>query len=250
MDKCIYCDSDKNLNTQMTISYKDTKVTVSICDEHAEDATIKSARAAFEEKQHKIEEFLEQAKLLGIKVETGPGGLFIGNQQTTQQTPQQTPQPVPQPVSQPVQLDGDDVVDTSKLNKQMHSVGGSTQFGNIPSHSSYVVAGEHDTLPEEVLKGKAKLTMVEGRGGAPIAIPSRRVDGTGTTNITIIQKENDQSLQRRFKNMADRSITDRPPNFAQGYGDSTATCPLCRGACVIKEDTCPKCGGIGIISTL
>ena len=243
MNKCVYCDSTENLNVQMTIPYKDNKVTVWVCDQHAEDASVKSAKVAYEDKQRKIDEFLEQAKSLGIEVQEGPSGLVL----VRDNKPKPQSQLRAQPIIQQEDMVGEDVVDTAKLERSLQSVGGSTEFGNIESHTAYRVSGERDVLPSEVLQGKAKLTVVEGRSGAPIAIPSKRVDGTGTTQIRIIKKENDQSLQRRFKHMADNSMQDRTPNFAQGYSSSTTTCPICRGDGTVSNQMCPKCDGNGII---
>ena len=39
MQTCVFCSTTSNLNTQMTITVDDVKITVDICDEHAETAT-------------------------------------------------------------------------------------------------------------------------------------------------------------------------------------------------------------------
>lgn len=262
MQTCVYCGSADNLNTQMTISLENgSKVTVDICDEHAEDATVKTARAKYMEKQDQIAAFLEQAKALGIEIQApqSGGGLVIAQQ--TPQTPQPPAQPSdeapPQPEVDPVPIVDDQEaeegwVSTAKVDaankKGMRSVGGSTEFGGVQGHSSYQVTGNEDVLSETVRRGKVKMTVAEGRAGAPIAVPEKRVDGTGTTRIRIVNRENDNTLQRRFKDMAQDSKNDQQPDFRQGYGDATRTCPICHGDCVVNGQDCPKCDGMGIIS--
>lgn len=255
---CVYCDSTDNLNTQLTISLENgTKVTVNICDEHAEEASVKTARAAYQEKQTKIEAFLEQAKALGIEVSVPQGGGLAVAKQTPQPTSPDQPAPTQpaQPVEESVPIVDDKEakegwVPTAKVDqaKGMRSVGGSTEFGGVSGHNSYSVSGQEDVLDEHVRKGKVKMTLAEGREGAPLAVPEKRIDGTGTTRIRIVKKETDHTLQRRFKDMAQDSKADQQPDFRQGYGDSTRTCPICHGNCVVDDQDCPKCEGLGVIS--
>lgn len=257
MDQCVYCESTDNLNTQLTVTLEDgNKVTVNICDAHAEEATIKTARAAYLEKQQKINEIIEQAKKLGLEIGQSAGGLVIA-QQTTPQSPSTGPAPQPKP-TQPkppkIELSSDDpdVVQTTKIdsNRQFVSLGGSTDHGHVDSYSS------HDLnikgLPPEARDGYAQMRIVEGREGHPIAIPQKRIDGTGVTRINIKQIEDDRGLQNRFKKMANQSMRDDidgTPNFARsGYRNSTRDCPICRGECVINGQDCPKCNGAGVIS--
>ena len=69
INNCIYCNSADNLNTQLSLKLEDgTIAKVSVCDTHAEDATIKSAREKYIEKTNQLKQFLEQAKQLGIDI--------------------------------------------------------------------------------------------------------------------------------------------------------------------------------------
>lgn len=260
---CVFCNNTQNLNTQLTITLEDgAKVNVLICDEHAEDATVKTARAAYLDKQKQIDALIEQAKKLGLNI----GGF---QQQGALLVPTSVNNPPPTagtaPVAQNVQTDdlsGDDVVSTEMLDSRggMVSIGGATDFGNVASHQSHNVSGIADKLPEEVRKGKAKMATVEAREGMPIVIPETRIDGTGTTRIRITKKEDDGKLQQRFKKMAKDSIErDKTPNFArEGYQNTQTECPICRGTCRIKQNVggvmkdvvCPKCNGMGSISTV
>lgn len=252
MSTCVYCGVSENLNTTLQITLDNgEKVTVAICDEHAEEATIKSARVAYTNKQKQIDDFLAQAKALGLNISINTGNNLSVVQAPVQQAPvQQAPQYAPQQVSQaqPI-LEGDDVVSTDFIdNKMMRSVGG----GGVESFSSFQAGSSKDKLDPNLLRGRAKITMMEGREGIPIAIPERRVDGTGTTRIKISKRENDQNLQNRFKRMAEDSIRDRSPDFKSGYRDSMKSCPLCHESGSIRnmnqDIVCPKCQGSGVIS--
>jgi len=263
MKQCVFCETTSNLNNEMIITVDDAKVSVDICDEHAEDATIKTVREAYIVKQKKVEEFLAQAKAMGFELAPASGNSLVtmAPQEQKAETPKPTPTLITEvpktPSGEVMDIADPDVVSTSVIdgNSGMQSVGGSTSMGAVSSHSSHVVSGNEDVLSPELLQGKAKMAMVEAREGMPIAIPEKRVDGTGTTRIRVSNKENDRTLQDRFKKMADDSIhQNKVPNFARnGYSNTTVNCPMCRGVGRLKNAgetiDCPKCDGQGLIST-
>lgn len=278
MAQCVFCEATTNLNTQIGIKLDDgRKVTCDICDTHADDATPKTVKAAYLEKQGKADALIAQLKAMGYDVakmeESKSGsGLVI---------PVMAPKPAPAARSGPPDvipeedLSGDDVVDTtildSKSGKGMVSAGGAANYAggsvSVAGHASLDAASiAANNLPQDqratlhqARKGKAKLTVVEGRAGQPLIIPEKRVDGFGTTRLKITKKEDDGKLQGRFKKMAKDSVeNDRVPNFArEGYQNTQTDCPICRGSCVIvqpvrgvrQEVSCPKCNGSGVIST-
>lgn len=268
MSSCILCDSDKDLNTEMSVSVEGEKVSVVICDECADDATPKRVRQAYTRKMQEIEKFMKIAKSMGFEIsKPGEKGIVVASDPPPLpgKTPPQLPAPEvinaeSRPVKEEAEDDDDpDVIDTTRLDQQakkgMRSVGGVVdEFGvHVKSHNSY--STDHKDIPEEVKKGKAKMAIGEGRGGQPIAFPKKRQDGLGTTRINIIKKETDATLQQRFKNMAAASKEDRGPSFKDGYGQDYGfrDCPICHGECVVMEGrgerTCPKCDGQGVIST-
>ncbi len=274
MAQCVFCDSTSNLNTQIGIKLDDgKKATCDICDVHAEDATPKTVKAAYLEKETKAKSLLDQLKAMGYDVanlEHSKSGLVVP---VMAEKPKPKPDFVAEGVIQAEDLQGEDVVDTTVLDakkKGMVSVAGAANFGdgpiNVAGHNSLDATGiAAGNLPQDqragllqAKKGKAKLAVVEGREGQPLVIEEKRVDGMGTTRIKITKKEDDGKLQGRFKRMAKDSIEhDRVPNFARaGYQNTQAECPICKGACVIvqpvrgvkQEVSCPKCNGAGVIS--
>jgi len=249
LNQCIFCDATTDLNTSLTITLEDgSKVAVRICDVHAEDATVKSAREAYLEKRKKIDELLAQARSLGLQLSESPSGLVVATQKPEPRVMQV------QPTAEAAEaLEGPNVVSTSKLDgRKFQSVGGTADGVAVSSHAPLDTSSLIDQLPEGALDGQAEMTVVEGRGGQPLAIPQRRIDKTGTTRISI-KKSTDAALQDRFKKMAADTMGDRTPDFARsGYQNTQRPCPLCKGACVVKqgrqEVPCPKCNGSGIIS--
>jgi len=265
INNCIYCNSSENLNTQLNLKLEDgTVAVVNVCDEHAEEATIKSARERYLGKKDQIDQFFAQAKELGIDV----GQLqIIGDSSPKAVEPvvEAKPATTPNEEIQQISEESDDKQKTKtvvmKTNDEQDDgswittekfkdvrsfnpkVSGSAP--GVANYSSYEVAGNQDRLSEDLTAGKVKMTVAEGRGGQPIPIPQTRIDGTGTTNIRIVNQETDVSLQNRFRQMASQ---ENAPDFRQGYQDSQRNCPICKGNCTIKGKECPKCKGLGVIS--
>lgn len=246
--QCVFCDVTTNLNTSLTITLEDgSKVAVNICDGHAEDATVKSAREAYLGKLKKIDDLLAQVKALGLQISDSPSGMAIVSQPPKAVTNTPSARAI-----DPIE-EGPDIIPTSKLQQRnFQSVGGNVAGVSVPSYEAINPANSKDKLPDDALDGYAEMAIVEGRGGQPLAIPKRRTDKTGTTVVTI-KKSTDANLQDRFKKMANDSLSDRMPDFANGgYNDTQRECPICHGSGHIiqqrKPQACPKCNGSGIIS--
>lgn len=246
---CVFCSSSSDLNTDLRITLDNgTSVVVKICDVHAEDATVKSARAAYQEKMLKFEELLAQAKMLGFEISSS-NGLMVARE------PEQRPLQQPQQHQQPqIDKNNKNVIPTKLLDnaREFKTVGGNVNsaVGNIPVAGNTKIDRNilQDKLPEAILEGHAEMAIMEGRCGQPIAIPQRRIDGTGITNITIV-KSDDAALQRRFKSMAQDSMNANGQDSAYG---SLRTCGMCNGSGTLRQRngdiTCPKCHGNGNIS--
>jgi hypothetical protein len=264
--QCVFCEAKEGLNASMTITLDDgEKTEVLLCDVHAEDATIKTAKAAYMQKQQKINELMEAARALGLEISSvkTQGSLLIPQMKQKPQ-PTSAPAPTPAPVTTAEKSDflpeeEADLIPTSKLQavRGMVSVGGQTEYGSVASHNQHDLRGLQNQLPQGALEGRAKMTVVEGREGMPVVVPSKQVDGMGVTKIRVTKKENDNSLQRRFKGMADDSMRDHVPNFARaGYQNTLVSCPFCKGKQTVRHSQngrvvdidCPKCNGAGEVS--
>lgn len=250
---CVFCNSPDNLNTSFIITLDDgEKIEVLICDEHAEDATVKSAKKAYLEKKSQIDAILQQAKALGLELVEEKGLAIMKSAPKNPPAPQE--RRMAQPRREEVIEEEEGFVPTDLIdsrNAPMPKVVSSSNT-NVESYYAADLNSVKGRLPENALKGQAKIGVFEGRQGQPIALVQQRKDGLGTTNVQIVKKENDRALQERFKRMADNSMRDDTPDFAKaGYQRSFTDCPLCRGSGEVrngrKSITCPKCQGSGII---
>lgn len=249
---CVFCDTTTDLNTTLAIALDNgTKVNVAICDKHAEDATVKSARQAYLNKQKKLEEIIAQAKALGFNLVPNAGGLTVAEPISGTPAPKAAPAPKAPAASE--QLDTSDLVPAELIDRKgsVTSVGGSVGGIAIQSLPSYDRESLQSKLPEDALKGHVQIAVTEGREGVPLAFQAQRMDGTGTTRIRIKKTMDDRRLQQHFKKMADQSMADRPPNFArEGYRNTITVCPICHGEKTVNGKTCPKCDGTGDITTV
>lgn len=242
---CIFCASDK-IETQMTITLDDgSKVTVDICAEHSEEATVKSARAAYQERQKQINEVLEQAKKLGLDLTPTKSGLLVPQSTKKPQLRQQ----IQDTQVEPETFDDNDMIDVRGIDDAILPVRITENRSGLGGmQDTYKTGGLSSKLPEDALTGKAKVELMEGRCGMQIPIASKKIDGTGATTIRIINSGGDSKLQQRFKNMAQSSIDGHSPDFRNGYGDTLRQCPICYGSGEINNSQCPKCQGLGEIT--
>lgn len=256
---CIFCGTEENLNTQMTIVLDDgRRVSVDVCDTDAETATPKLAKTQYVKKQMDISEFMKQAAALGIKFVEQNGMMVVdtsiaSSKQQVKQVAAAKPPPPPT-----VEIT-EDMVPTSmidpKTRRGMESAGGT--FGTIqaPGSRSHDVAEVVHELGEELLDGHVKMTVVEARAGQKLAIPEKRVDKLGTTQINVVKGADNSEIQRRLQMMSEQSRTEQgfqAMHSFQMFGYTVRPCPLCKGRQVIKnknvEQTCPKCKGAGDIA--
>jgi hypothetical protein len=254
LTNCIYCSATDNLNIQLSITLEDgTKIQVLICDAHAEEASVKTARAAFSKRQQQIQEFMAQAQALGLQLAPSRATPDLVLASATTQPP--PAQPPTDRVVTPILADEDGMVETGRVDRAgrhgMVSVGGLVPaFGTVPAYQSHIVDDVRQQIPVDALKGKVKLEQVEDRAGRQISIPTKRIDGLGTTHIRVVNTGGDQALQRRFKNMAQATIQNQHPGFAENY--DLKPCPVCKGMAIVhdrgQEKECPKCGGEGVLS--
>lgn len=259
---CVFCQSAENLNTELNIKLDDgSKVSVQICDEHS-DKSPKEAKEAYLNAKNKIDGLLAQLQAMGIQM--APQGQLVLPTTTVQQPapqPAQRAQPVVQVIkteaAEPVDArsvllkrEFDKALPTSTVDKKRNNTSIGSSFsghGGFERHTSLDTAKAREALSEggeNFLEGVVQVESVQGRCGVPIQVPTKRLDGTGMTRITIV-KTTDNDIQTRFRN-----LNDAPP--VEGYQIDVRPCPVCRGQTVVKdkgrEVLCPKCNGSGEIS--
>lgn len=255
-DGCIICGSLENLDTELTITIDDEKIVVKVCSDHADDITPKIAKSAYLKKKSsrdtEIEEFLKQAKKLGLTVVQGNGsGLDIVQNTACETTKHTATERQTQNVPKPKVLNelrgsrNDGILSTSEVDNAMKRVmgtSGAIDGANVEHHNAYNIDDLANKLPDGVTDGLVKMELAEGRQGTPLALPAIRQDGLGTTRICIAKTMTDADLQRRSRALADRSFKD-------GY--NVKHCIMCAGDGHIRNNNetiiCPKCHGSGIL---
>lgn len=264
--KCFVCSKDAPKDSMVIIQMEDGhKAEIYLCDEHA-DNSLKKLKEMYTKKKIDLDALINQAKELGYNIDlinpsqAASKSIIIATEKPPEVSPlkaveKQAAMPAESKmIKESTKEDSEGMIATEIIDKKtMKSVGGSTDMGMVSAYQSYDFNNLGDKLPENARQGKVKMVMAEGRGGQPIAIPQKRMDGLGETHIMINKAENDDRLQARFKKMAQDSIQDKHANFAQnGYADTTRACPFCKGSGLVRngkiEGSCPKCGGAGMIS--
>lgn len=252
MTTCIYCGTGDNLTVQMTITLDGgEKVSVSACEEHAEDMTMRSARQKYLERQSEIDEIMAKAKALGLELapQRTAGGIEI------MQAVQKLAAPARQNTISPV-FDDSDMIDAMLVERRERSIissGGTAGNVHVESHQSLDMDKVREKIGTEVLEGKVRMEVIENSGGRAIAIPAKKINGLGATTIRIVPTS-DNELQARFKHDADRSKSDSGWESMRHLGREgirIINCPVCRTDGTIvdngREVVCPKCKGRGMI---
>lgn len=256
INNCIVCGSDKDLDTELSLIIDSEKVLVKVCAIHAEDITPKAAKEAYLGRKAEIDAVIAQAQRLGLTVQLPSSTKKLV---VAEGAPKPPPVPMAPIAASPIELQGtraDGVLPTSivdAVQQRVHGVAGVAGNVSVESHQPYSSSDMASRLPDGATDGKVKLEIAEGRQGQPIAIPAVRQDGLGTTRLRITKGIGDVELQRRFKDLASKSINasdDQFHSFGAG-GYDIRSCPMCKGTGNIAKTTtevmvCPKCKGSGL----
>jgi len=247
MKTCVFCELPATANAGMSVTLSNgLKIEARLCEEHSESSTVKAVRQAYEEKYMQVDQYIQSLEELGYTVlkpgESPPASALKPAKQSQSLI-------IPKPKEEKLEegLISTDKFDSVKFNPTIITQGA------VPSAPSGLSANAlSEKVPAAALKGSVKVGVTEGRVGMPITFQERRVDGLGTTHISINKTVNDTVLQESFKRMAKDSIADHGPDFARGgYTATTKNCPICKSQGLIKQNgediTCPKCQGAGII---
>jgi hypothetical protein len=263
LNKCIQCATDKDLNTTLTVKLEDgTTVQVNVCDEHAEDMTIKQARVLYAEKQEELQKIIEMAEAAGLKVEIPTAsGLVVAQQDPAKVEKPKAPVPMKMADNPPeesavkspdtVLLNGRDAREKLGAAKSMSTA--LPQAGTMEQKQSHDVR----TLEDKVDLGQEKiqLGLAEGRSGQAVPIPQIIKDEGGTTIIRVRQTVSDHDLQKNFKDLAESN--DGSGNNAHSFhsaGYTMNACGFCSGSGFVtnvvnktkQQSACPRCEGSGM----
>jgi len=257
---CLFCGSDKGLNTTMTVKVDDTEYNVAVCDEHEDMAAPKTVKGKVVEKAKEIEAIKEQAAKLGLKVEAP--------------SQKQPTEPEPEPAGTTSQSLTGSVKPNDR--RQFHQ-------GLKPAKATPTTPTEAEAPTEALTEAPAEIAeapttnvpvdpaiginqqnsykqvdgietvqttkqVVQTSDGRPIHIPKTIHDSAGgKTDIRVIRGGGDAALQRRFKQLGHVSQSDAPsPDFSKGY--TVRDCRACNGSGISRinaKKECPKCGGDG-----
>lgn len=261
MSACIYCGTKENLEAQLTITLDDgKKVTVSVCKEHAEDATIRTAKQKYMERQGEIDALMEKAKALGLELAIGApsaSGLVMVTQKPIARQANEAAMRG-QSLNPAIAAEDDpEMIDAEILERRERGVvssGGMAGNTMVEGHQSLDMSEIKEQIGTDVLRGKVKVEVIEKQSGGVVALPVKKVNGLGTTQIRVVQTT-DQEMQRRFKTIAEQSKSpfgwDRMRHLGK-EGIEIINCPICKGEGVArnagKEVTCPKCKGKGMLN--
>ena len=236
LESCIVCGSDNGLDTELTITINNTKISVKLCTDHSEDTTPKIAKAAYLERKSDADkvmsDFLAQATKLGMVV-----------------VPQGNPETAVKPAGpRSAELQGgknEGILPTSVVDNVMQNRVAGLSGAGVEGYTFFKPDELTDQLPDGARDGLVKMQLVEGRQGTPLAIPAVRQDGLGTTRVSVGKSMSDAELQRRFKQLAARDHS-----FGQ-EGYDLHRCIMCKGDGQIAKSQnetiiCPKCGGSGL----
>lgn len=247
MKYCVFCNLPATATSGMSITLNNGfKIEARLCEEHSESSTVKAVRQAYEEKYINLDQYISSLEELGYTV-LKPGEVVLT------QTPIKQPAATTTMVTKPKEeLYEEGLISTDKFDSVKFNPTIITQ-GAVPAAPAGLNANAlSEKISPAALKGSVKVGVTEGRVGMPITFQERRVDGLGTTHISINKSVTDTVLQESFKRMAKDSIADGGPDFARGgYSATTKNCPICKSQGLIRQNgqdiTCPKCQGAGII---
>jgi hypothetical protein len=253
---CLFCGSDKGLNTTMTVKVGDTDYTVAVCEEHEDMAAPKAVRGKAEEKAKEIQELKEKAAQYGLQIgEEAPKAplapvaprapapapraddrrqFHTGMKSQTPEVPSEAPA---DPEGPPTERIAEDAT-TPDLPVDP-GIG-------INKHDSYDPKMIGDGRIETIQKTKQ---VVQASDGRPIHLPKTMHDSAGgKTDIRVVNTGGDAALQRRFKSLGQVSKTEAAPSPDFRHGYTVRDCRACNGtgtSRIDKTKTCPKCNGDG-----
>jgi RecJ-like exonuclease len=265
MASCVFCGGTDNITTSMNVKTSRGESTVHVCAEHEDNASPKKVRELVEGRETALAEMEEKCRALGFTMVpvSAPGQISIVKAESA-------PVPAAQVLSElrPVSKNGSVVRSESRIIQPVSlkvrdidtpdvAVDKSGKTINLGKEKSYdvtkTVSTRDGTEYRPPVTVESELQIVEGRAGVPIKIPKRIVDDTGgKTDFKVLPTAgSSQAFEKRFKDMADRSIANQGPDFTdKGRYEEPRPCNFCDGTgkAKIGNQACPRCKGVGEIA--
>lgn len=268
-NKCICCESTNNLKTSMVVTIDDKQYDVVLCDEHAEDTTLKTVKELVKKKINDYENLLKQMKEFGIDIaEPSKGNNIVvasdgfGKDDSRLEVEESKLIPI-------LDVSNKNLIKQRSIPQTKWSVSGvaSGDSGAVKIESRETIDAQK-TILEVINKGKISgrigkdsniklptIIDVESQGvqssnGQQMVISKVVKDNQGgVTKIAVIDTGGDKKLQDRFKNACQNSIHKSPFDY-KGRGYALRGCNACDGTGFSKlnSEICPKCKGTGSVS--
>jgi hypothetical protein len=249
-NKCLVCSTTEKLNTTMKVKVDEVEHEIAVCDEHAEDMTMKIAKELIKKKIEEYENFKKMASEFGVEIKEQKSGVLVASRpdQPAPTMPADVAVKLPPGSSGPPQP-GQRVI--KAIPKHNINISGSLP-GINPSSMAQTVA--ETARARGRIKGDVTVPVIEevelqtvpGRQGLPMTLQKKVTDSSGTTEVRIVETSNEE-LTKRSK-VLENQARQGDPNahlFIRGY--DLKDCNLCRGSGkTTNGQVCPKCKGKGL----
>lgn len=254
INDCVYCKATTKLNTELRLSFDGGEsAVVKVCDQCADEASIKSAKECFSKRQDEINTILEMAKKAGLQFVMPSSGSQLTLASKTQEVIQENVSPSSQQNAAPRKAallkatdESEVVISVEKAEKDSYNPNITMEQVALERHNQHRIGlvspnQEEAEIAARVsqarLSGQVKMKAVQARDGQVIPVPVVRQDGLGTTHIQISRNFDDGQLQKRFKRIAKASVDGNSIS-------EVSECPQCRG----ENPSCTRCQGSGFLS--
>ena len=228
VQQCIVCKKLENL-THMTIKIVDADHNIFICEEHAEECSLKNLKEIINNKIEQFKTLKQQMINLGIDFTKKSEKKILEKPPTSQ--PQMIKEGTTKPPKQPV------------VQRQIRTSGSHPEAKSYQSHDVDGAAEKEAKLLSERTGRDVKVAKtvereeqeVEGICKTNMIIPKRLKSSDGSiTNISIVKTSNADIMRR-----IDPENGIIPPK----------DCSICRGTGKVNRgnNNCPKCKGTGFL---
>ena len=219
MSSCVFCDSSDNLNT-INIKGEEGDIAVWVCEQHAEEATLKEIKEAYYKKHGELENLKKQAFKLGYKL------VPLETQTQTQTQTQskelkESKEQIERPATRPI-----------KNLPQPRVRAAAGVAGMASPHTIAVKNTKGEVVHDEIVE--AQVLTSKTRPG--LVIPKKIKGDSGETTISIVPTSN--------------ADLDHRGEASQPYDNyHLKDCTTCGATGILTDGSpCPRCSGRGVVS--